>query len=147
MNWPLVNLYFSIILESKYISSMKPIWFGESNVLQYFVVTDFQHKSSIEKLHLNQPQNCHTKHYTRHYAKLLLAAGVLSARVCRTLSVLSFSVIVCVVLVCAFAYLSQSFFYYSTVKILVVSSPNCEITRTAIFCPFFFISIGCEICP
>lgn len=35
-------------------------------------VADFQHKTSFEKLHLNQPQNCHTKHCTRHYAKPLL---------------------------------------------------------------------------
>ena len=37
---------------------------------------DFQHKSSIEALHLNLPQNCHTKHRTRHYAKPLLWAGL-----------------------------------------------------------------------
>jgi len=41
-------------------------------------VADFQHKSSIEELHLNLPQNCHTKHCTRHYAKPLLGAGLLS---------------------------------------------------------------------
>jgi hypothetical protein len=33
--------------------------------------------TSIE-LHLNLPQNCHTKNCTRHYAKPLLGAGVLS---------------------------------------------------------------------
>jgi hypothetical protein len=37
------------------------------------VVADFQHKSSIEELHLNIAQNCHTKHCTRHYAKPMLA--------------------------------------------------------------------------
>jgi len=26
---------------------------------------------------LNLPQNCHTKHHTRHYAKPLLPAGIL----------------------------------------------------------------------
>src|SRR5690606_32282602 len=46
--------------------------------LQLGVVADFQHKSSIEELHLNLPQNCHTKHCTRHYAKLLLCAALLS---------------------------------------------------------------------
>ena len=43
------------------------------NVLQLGVVADFSHKSSIEELHLSLPLNCHTKHGTRHYAKLLLA--------------------------------------------------------------------------
>ena len=44
-----------------------------ANVLQLGVVADFSHKSSIEELHLSLPLNCHTKHGTRHYAKLLLA--------------------------------------------------------------------------
>ena len=42
------------------------------NVLRLGVVADFYHKSLIEALHLNLPQNCHTKHCTRHYAKPLL---------------------------------------------------------------------------
>jgi hypothetical protein len=40
-----------------------------ANGLRLGVVADFLHKSSIEELHLNLPQNCHTKHCTRHYAK------------------------------------------------------------------------------
>jgi hypothetical protein len=37
---------------------------------------DLLHKSSIEEPHLNLPQNCHTKHYTRHIAKPILVAGI-----------------------------------------------------------------------
>jgi hypothetical protein len=47
-----------------------------ANGFRLCVVADFQHKSSIEELHLNLPQNCHTKHCTRHYAKPMLVAGV-----------------------------------------------------------------------
>jgi len=37
---------------------------------------------------LNLPQNCHTKHCTRHYAKPLLAAALLSlSSVCQLFSV------------------------------------------------------------
>jgi hypothetical protein len=46
-------------------------------VSQLCVMADFLHKSSIEELHLNLPQNCHTKHCTRHYAKTLLCAALL----------------------------------------------------------------------
>jgi len=33
---------------------------------------EFQHKRSIEELHLNIAKNCHTKHRSRHYSKRLL---------------------------------------------------------------------------
>ncbi len=36
------------------------------------VVAEYLNKSSIEELYLNLPQNGHTKHCTRHYAKPLL---------------------------------------------------------------------------
>ncbi len=49
----------------------------EETGLRLGVVADFQDKSSFEELHLNKPQNCHTKHYTRHYAKPLLCAAFL----------------------------------------------------------------------
>jgi hypothetical protein len=48
------------------------------NVCRFGVVADFQHKCSFEKLHLNLPLNCHTEHCTRHYAKPLLSAALLS---------------------------------------------------------------------
>jgi len=48
-----------------------------ANVSRLCVVADFQHKSSIGELHLNLPENCHTKHCTRHYAKPLLCAALL----------------------------------------------------------------------
>ena len=49
-------------------------------------------------------KNCHTKHCTATFAKPLLGAGVLVFRVCKPLSLLSFSVLFLVVLVCAVAY-------------------------------------------
>ncbi|MFM7487821.1 MAG: hypothetical protein ACKO13_12995, partial [Cytophagales bacterium] len=34
---------------------------GHFDFLGFGVMADFQHKSSMEELHLNLPQNCHTK--------------------------------------------------------------------------------------
>jgi hypothetical protein len=50
---------------------------GIDNVLRLGVVADFQHKSSIEELHLNLPQNCRMKHVTHHNAKPMSEAGIL----------------------------------------------------------------------
>jgi len=42
------------------------------------VVADYYHKCLYEALLFDYPQNCHTKHCTRHYAKPLLCAALIS---------------------------------------------------------------------
>jgi len=42
-----------------------------ANGLALGAVTDLYDKSSTEELHLNLPQNCDTKHCTRHFPKPL----------------------------------------------------------------------------
>ena len=71
-----LNPFFRYYLSLSYLSIVC-LFTLVANVLRLGVVADFQHKSSIEELNLNLPQNCHTKHCTPHYAKPLLPAGLL----------------------------------------------------------------------